>query len=212
MSERESQVPRRRQGVFVLGLLTGAAAVGAYTMSCGSMTSATSGAGSPSASEVPYANAQSGLKSTTVQAALDEIGTTMLAATRGTTPVDAAGTVPVADAGGIPTVWSLQANVLDPGSGTMTSTAMGTVTFTESAPGQGSYETSGANIFILDGLAGPPAGTQTGKYFLIGDWLLITGQLSGTPLGYTWLAHLSAAGRTMTLNNAGAVVLVLNRQ
>jgi hypothetical protein len=89
---------------------------------------------------------------------------------------------------------------------------MGTVTFTESAPGQGSYETSGANVFMLDGLFGPPAGTQTGKYFLVGDWLLMTGQVSGTNSGYTWLAHLSAAGHTMTLNNAGAVVLALSRQ
>ena len=89
-----------------------------------------------------------------------------------------------------PTVWSIQANVLDPNSGTMTSTSMGTVTFTESAPGQGSYETSAANVFMLDGLFGPATGTQTGKYFLVGDWLLMTGQVSGNNSGYTWLARI----------------------
>jgi hypothetical protein len=212
MRQREFQEPGRRPGAFAFGVVTGAAAVAAYTLSCGSMTTATSGVGAPVASEVPYTNAQSGLKSTTVQAALDEIGTTMLAATKGTTQTDAAGTVPVADAAGIPTVWSIQTNVLDPNSGTMTSMSMGTVTFTESAPGQGSYETSGANVFMLDGLFGPATGTQTGKYFLVGDWLLMTGQVSGNNSGYTWLARLSAAGQTMTLNNAGAVVLALSKQ
>ena len=46
---------------------------------------------------------------------------------------------------------------------------MGTLTLTATAPGQGSYETSGANIFILDGLTGEPRGTKTGKYFVVGD-------------------------------------------
>lgn len=207
MQPREFQATGKRRGVFVLGLVTGAAAVAAYTLSCSSMTPATSGPGAPAASEVAYTNAQSGLTSTTVQAALDEIGTTMRAATK-PAGMDAA----VATAGGFPTVWSIQQNVLDPNTETMTSTSMGTVTFTESAPGQGSYQTSGANVFMLDGLTGPPTGTQTGKYFLVGDWLLMTGQVSGNKAGYTWLARLSAAGKTITLNNAGAVVLVLTRQ
>jgi hypothetical protein len=197
----EGHGPRR---VFALGAVTGAAAVGVYALSCGSMPAATSGVCPPGATDVAYINTRSGLGSTTVQGALDEIGTTMRKATGATSAI--------ADAGGIPTIWTIQQNLLDPNTETMGSTSMGTVTFVEASPGQGSYETSGANVFMLDGLAGPPTGTRTGKYFLVGDWLLMTGQVSSTKTGYTWLARLSDFGQTMTLNNAGAVVLVLSKQ
>jgi len=52
---------------------------------------------------------------------------------------------------------------------------------TETAPGEGTYETSVANAFILDGLAGPPMGTRTGRYFLVGGLLMMTGQRTATP-------------------------------
>ena len=74
--------------------------------------------------------------------------------------------------GGAPnsTTWTVRVDVLDTAAEQLTSTGMGTLTLTETAPGRGSYETSGDNIFILDGLSGPPTGTRTGKYFVVGDF------------------------------------------
>jgi hypothetical protein len=198
---------RKASAQFVLGVLAGAIAVGAYAISCDATSPATSGttSGSPAANEVPYANAQSGLASATVQAAIDEIGTTMRAATAG------GGVVTGGTLGS--TTWTMEIKRLDPDAEQLTSTGMGTLTLTETAPGQGSYETSGANIFILDGLAGPPTGTRTGKYFVVGDLVLLTGELgAGHKVGTTWLARLSNAGHTLTLNNFGALVVVLTRQ
>ena len=90
---------------------------------------------------------------------------------------------------------------------------MGTLTLTATAPGQGSYETSGANIFILDGLTGEPRGTKTGKYFVVGDLVMLTGERApGTKTALTWAANLSRGGRTITLNNFGSVTVVLKKQ
>jgi hypothetical protein len=205
MSNEAIKGRRARPTYFLVGVLTGAAAVGAYTISCDSMSPAVSGTGTTSASQVAYGNGRSGLKSTTVQDALDEIGTTMRVATAG------AGVV-TGGSGPSPTIWTIQTSILDPNAGTMTSSGMGSVTFTETAPGQGTYETTAANVFMLDGLYGAATGTRTGKYFLVGDWLLMTGQLGSVNSGLTWLARLSDAGQTITLNNAGAVVLVLSKQ
>jgi hypothetical protein len=188
------------------GLLAGAAFVGVYAISCDTMTPATSGTtGTPLASDVPYVNAQSGLGSTTVQGALDEIGTTMRSATAGLGMVTGGATKS--------TTWTLEMQLLDTAAEALVPTSMGTVTLTETAPGQGSYETSGANIFILDGLTGPPQGTRSGKYFIVGDLVLLTGESApGHKVGLTWLARLADGGRRLTLSNFGAVVLVLTRQ
>ena len=85
---------------------------------------------------------------------------------------------------------------------------------TETAPGEGTYETSVANAFILDGLAGPPMGTRTGRYFLVGGLLMMTGQRTATPTdktALTWSVHVSDAGRTISLNNFGSVTVVLTK-
>jgi hypothetical protein len=185
--------------------LAGAAAVGAYTISCDATRSASGTTETPSAGEVPYANGQSGLVATTVQAALDEIGTTMESALTNGGVVTGGGTAKSS-------VWTLEMKVLDGTTETLTSTNKGTVTLTETAPGQGSYQTSGANVFVLDGLAGPPTGTQVGKYFLLEGLVSFTGEVSpGTKTATTWHASLSHGGRTLTLNNFGAVTLVLTR-
>jgi hypothetical protein len=210
---------RRGSAHFMVGVLAGAAVIGAYAISCDATSPATSStagttgttgaAGTtgaiPAAGEVPYVNVQSGLGATTVQGAIDEIGTTMRSAMIGGGVVT----------GGTPgsSTWAMQVKVLDVASEQLTSTGMGTVTLTETAPGQGSYQTSGANIFILDGLTGPPTGTRTGKYFVVGDLVLLTGEISpGHKGGYTWLARLADGGRTLTLSNFGSVVVVLTRQ
>ena len=183
-------------GTFRLGVLAGAIAVGAYAISCDATSPATSGTttGAPAAGEVPYVNAQSGLGATTVQGAIDEIGTTMRSAMAGVGIVT----------GGTPgsTTWTMEIKRLDTTAEQLTSTGMGTLTLTETAPGQGSYETSGPNIFILDGLAGPPTGTRTGKYFVVGDMVLMTGEIGGGPqVGTLGWRVLADGGRTLTLNN-----------
>lgn len=195
---------RRAPAPFLLGVLVGAVVVGAYAISCDATKPATSGTtGAPAASDVPYANAQSGLGAATVQAALDEIGTTMRSAMAG-------GAV---TGGAKSTTWTMETRVLDTATDTMATTGMGTLTITETAPGQGSYETSGANILILDGLTGTPTGTRTGKYFVVGDLVILSGEISsGHKVGYTWLARLADGGHTLTLSNFGAVVLVLTKQ
>ena len=138
------------------------------------------------AGDVPYANAESGLGATTVQAAIDEIGTTLESATAG-------GGV-VTGGAARSTTWTMEVVILDVNAEQLTSTSMGTLTLTATAPGQGSYETSGANIFILDGLTGEPRGTKTGKYFVVGDTVMLTGErapgdqdgvdLGGEPLAW----------------------------
>ena len=193
---------------FMLGVLAGAAAVGAYTISCGTQSSAasgTTGAPPPAASDIPYTNTTSGLGATTVQGALDEIGTTMRSATAG-------GVV----TGGTPTstTWAMEIKILDVATEIINTTATGTLTLTETAPGEGTYETSVANIFILDGLVGPPMGTRTGRYYLVGGLLMMTGQRSATATdktAYTWSMHVSDAGRTISLNNFGSVTVVLTK-
>jgi len=198
---------RRGSAHFALGVLAGAAVIGVYAISCDATSPATSGTttGTPAAGEVPYVNAQSGLGATTVQGAIDEIGTTMRSAMAGVGVVT----------GGTPgtTTWAMQIKRLDTTVEQLTTTGMGTLTLTEAAPGQGSYETSDANIFILDGLTGPPTGTRTGKYFVVGDLVMMTGEISAGHKGaYTWLARLADGGRTLTLSNFGSVIVVLTRQ
>src|SRR5262245_158546 len=105
MFNRTSAASGRRSAHFFLGAMAGAVVVAAYAISCdatsparsgttggssgtmggaaGTMGGATGAVSSPAASDVPYLNAESGLGATTVQAAIDEIGTTMLAATGG---------------------------------------------------------------------------------------------------------------------------------
>lgn len=199
---------RRPSAQFVLGVLAGAISVSAYAISCDATSPATSGTGTttgaPAAGEVPYANAQSGLGSTTVQGAIDEIGTTMRSAIAGGGIVT----------GGTPgsTIWTMELKLLDATADQLTSTGMGTVTLTETAPGQGSYETSGPNVFIDDGLVGPPTGTRTGKYFVVGNMVLMTGELGGGhKIGTHWFAYLAGGGRTLILANGGEVV-VLTKQ
>src|SRR5262245_11972490 len=212
MFNRTSGAGGRRSAHFFLGVLAGAAVVGAYAISCDGTSpvkSGTTGGTSgtmvvPAAGDVSYANAQSGLGSTTVQAAIDEIGTTMRSATVGGS---------VVTGGARSTTWNMETRRLDPATDTLASTGMGTLTVTETAPGQGSYETSGPNILILDGIAGAPQGTRTGRYFIVGDLVLVTGEPSpGFKSGYTWLARLADGGRTLALSNFGGVLLVLTRQ
>src|SRR5262249_50285045 len=71
------------------------------------------------------------------------------------------------------TTWTMEIRRLEPATDTLASTGMGTLTVTETAPGQGTYETSGPNILILDGIAGAPTGTRTGSYFIVGDLVLV---------------------------------------
>jgi hypothetical protein len=203
---------RRRPVFFFLGLLTGAAAVGAYTLSCNAIAPATSGPDVRLASDIAYANGRSGLGATTVQAALDEIGTTMRAAT--STVVTGGGPDGTGAVGaGVPTVWAIEGRNLDATSETWTVGAFGTVTFTETAPGQGTYQTSDANVFMLDGVLGTNQGLMhTGLYFIYGDTMIITGETAPGHKGVSnWPVHLSNAGGTMTLVG-GSVVLVLTKQ
>src|SRR5215467_5041006 len=100
MTDRTRVERRAGRMYFVAGLLAGAMAVGAYTASCDSMGTATSASGGAAADQVLYSNGRSGLTATTVQGALDEIGTTMRAATTTTTT----GVVAPGNAPG-PTVW-----------------------------------------------------------------------------------------------------------
>jgi hypothetical protein len=198
----------QRSGYFLAGLLAGAVSVAVYTVSCNTVAPAKSGTGTtaaPPASDVPYTNAQSGLGATTVQGAIDEIGTTMRSAT--------AGIGAVTGGGATSTTWTLEMQLLDPATETLASKSLGTLTLTETAAGQGSYETSGANIFLLDGLTGAPGGTRVGKYFVVDDLVLVTGEVPvGNKSGMTWLARLADGGRRLTLSNFGAVVLVMTRQ
>jgi hypothetical protein len=202
---------RRGPAHFLLGVLAGAIGVGTYTISCDATRPATSGttgtagaAGPPAARDVLFANTESDPGATTVHPALDEIGTTMLAATAG-------GAV----TGGTPTTttWAMEVIQLDVNAEELKTTGTGTLQLTQTAPGRGSYETSGANVFILDGLPGPPRGTKTGKYFVIGDLLMMTGEREpGVKTAYVWAAHLADGGRTITLNNFGSVTVVLTKQ
>ena len=213
MFNHTSGARAKRPAHFFLGILAGAAAVGAYTLSCDGTSPVMSGTtggttgtmAAPAAGDVPYANAESGLGATTVQAAIDEIGTTLESATAG-------GGV-VTGGAARSTTWTMEVVILDVNAEQLTSTSTGTLTLTATAPGQGSYETSGANIFILDGLTGEPRGTKTGKYFVVGDLVMLTGEREpGTKTAATWAAYLSRSGRTITLNNFGSVTVVLKKQ
>jgi hypothetical protein len=197
---------RRGSPHFLVGVLAGAAAVGAYALSCDATSPATSGTtGTPTAAnEVPYANAQSGLAATTVQAAIDEIGTTMRSAIAG------AGVVTGGPAK--TTTWAIRLDVVDVAAEEMTSTSMGTVTLTETAAGRGSYQTSGNNVLIKDGIFEQPTAKHTGKYFVVGDVVVITGERTpGTKSGQIWFARLADGGHTLTLND-GTVFVVLTKQ
>lgn len=117
--------------------------------------------------------------------------------------------------GGTPktTTWAMEVIVLDVNTEELKATSMGTLALTETAPGQGRYETSGPNIFLFDGLTGEPRGTKTGKYFVVGDLVMLTGEREpGIKSAATWAAHLASGGGTITLNNFGSVTVVLKKQ
>lgn len=222
MFNRTSGADGRRSAHFFLGVLAGAAAVAAYAISCDATSRAISGTAGgtsggsgamggaigttvPPASDVPYLNAESGLGATTVQAAIDEVGTTMFAATGG-------GGV-VTGGASRTTTWSMEVVVLDVDAEELQSTNMGTLKFTESAPGRGSYETSEKNFFMTGWPFGELPGTKTGKYFIVGNLVTMTGdRVAGGKSAYTWMAHLANAGRTITLSNFGSVTVVLKKQ
>ncbi len=145
-----------------------------------------------SARQVSYANSRSGLKSTTVQDAIDEIGTTARAAT-------ASSKVAVNDRGFIRsafgddgsngvTTWSVkvtQGVLHDKGTtckkssggtggagggggggssgpcppATFETSNLGTITFTETSPGEGTYTATEANALMGAGWAGTPKDT-----------------------------------------------------
>ena len=108
----------------LLGIGIGAAGMLAYLVSCGdAKISASHGNDSGSgtgagitADAVTYANARSGMRATTVQAALDDIGTSLRVATSGTS------------------TWSVQLSVLRTETETLEVSSAGTVTFVETSP------------------------------------------------------------------------------
>lgn len=206
----------------LLGIGIGIAGSFAYLVSCGSPSMSSSNgddSAGGSADRVSYSNARSGLKAATVQTAIDEIGTTVRAAT---TTARTAMTKPkrgvvrsahADDATTGTTTWSVQVTTLNTASEALEQSAGGTITFTESSPGQGSYTTSGDNVLMKAGLFGQPATTaQSGKYFIVGGALAVTAKAKtgGAASGSTWRLVVSNGGQTMTLDD-GAAFLVMTK-
>jgi len=168
----------------------GFAAGTAYVASCGQDSA--SAANGMTAAGVEYANTQSGLNATTVQAAIDEIGTTLQAAI-----------IPSAHRGAL-TVgpsWTGEVIQWDGSSDTMVTSTGFTVIFTETSDGEGTYQTSPSNILMKD--SGPaPSGPTTGKYWIVGNHLTVSTQISAAPspayTAFSWEIGLTDAGRTMT--------------
>ena len=208
----------KRNARALIGFLSGVAATVAYLVSCGdSAMSVSQGGTGGTAAEVTYVGVRSGLKATNVQAAIDEIGTTVRSAT--TSPRTAMrqprGLLRSAhadDAAAGPTTWTIQVSTLNTSTETLDTSAGGTVTFTETAPGQGTYTTSGANVLLKSGLFGLPANhAPSGKYFIVGNALVITGrQSTNPPEGLTWRLTVGDSGSTMSLDD-GAAFLVLTK-
>jgi hypothetical protein len=207
-----------------------------------------------SARQVSYANSRSGLKSTTVQDAIDEIGTTARAATATTkVALNDGGLIRAAfgDEGsnGV-TTWSVKVTqgVLHDkgttcknggggsggsGSGgaggagasgpcppaTFETSDLGTVTFTETAPGQGKYSVSEANMLLTAGFLNTPKDVYelNGVYSFAGNKrLLVAGYypMSAKPNNGEWQVEISDGGNTVTLSLVAGVgaYLVLTKQ
>lgn len=201
----------------VLGFVTGVAAAFAYLVSCSDANVSSSlGGTAGNAGEVDYSNARSGLRATNVQAAIDEIGTTVRTAT--TTPRTAMRqprshmrSAHAEDHATGATTWSVQVSTLDTASESMKTSAGGSISFTETAAGEGSYTTSGANVLMKAGLFGLPAdAASTGKYFIVGNSLVVTAQPSagGAANGFAWRLTVSDGGKVMTLDDGGAFLVL----
>lgn len=208
----------RRLGIGFVGFVAGIA----YAASCRDSNSLLADGGV--ASQVAYANGHSGLKATTVQAAIDEIGTTARRATSEskTALLDQGGLIRSAFGDeGTATTWNVKATKYNTETDTLDVVDYGTITFTEGATaGQGTYTVSDRNLLIDLGYS-PTLTDHTqfaepkGKYFLIGGSIVVAGKLkagggggggsggggaSGQTLSNSWPFALAEAGSTMTIN------------
>ena len=165
-----------------------------------------------------YSNTASGLASTTVQGAIDELATTVGKAVSGASLVSSAAGVKAAAL--IATTWKGYAYYINASSTFVTAPEV-TVTFTPTSETQGTYTSTPYNAFHVESMSQPGEDAYarvglTGSYRIVGDKLFIYGFTWTDPYGVPRvLLQVKVRGNTLELyelNGAGTYVTYLVRQ
>ncbi len=191
-----------RGGRFILGFASGVGVALAMVVSCQQLDSSHA-AGAPTAGEVAYANGHSGLEAQDLQSAIDEIGTTVHAAT--TIPRLS---VPSPAKGPQPTTWSIQLiDTQSAGIAAVKESNTGKVTFTETSPGRGTFTLTGPNVLVNELTDGGTA--KSGNFLVRGNTMVINAPTCAQPncgrVAFGWSLSVSDAGNTITLGSQGPV-------